>query len=159
MNFTLPSVGSIRRRMQRPVVVFPQPLSPTSPSTSPAWTSKLTPSTALTCPTVRESSPFLIGKCFFRPSTRSSGSATSASARVHRQRLSGIDRAGGDLVGAPAARQMAPVEGQDRRILPAAILRDRTAGMEPAALRKASRVGNVAGDDAQRLGLGPELGQ
>ncbi len=52
--------------MQRPVVVFPQPLSPTSPSTSPCCTENDTPSTARTCPTVRENSPFLIGKYFLR---------------------------------------------------------------------------------------------
>ena len=46
-NFTLPAVGSISRRMQRPVVVLPQPLSPTSPSTSPARDENETPSTAL----------------------------------------------------------------------------------------------------------------
>ena len=68
-NFTLPEVGSIRRRIQRPVVVLPQPLSPTSPSTSPSCTANDTPSTARTWPTVRESSPFLIGKCFLRSVT------------------------------------------------------------------------------------------
>ena len=49
----LPDVGRWSCRMQRPVVVLPQPLSPTSPSVSPRRTAKLTSSTALTCPTVR----------------------------------------------------------------------------------------------------------
>jgi hypothetical protein len=31
-----PAVGSIARRIQRAVVVFPQPLSPTRPSVSPS---------------------------------------------------------------------------------------------------------------------------
>jgi len=31
-----PSVGSMARRIQRAVVVFPQPLSPTRPSVSPS---------------------------------------------------------------------------------------------------------------------------
>ena len=35
-NQTSPALGSIRRRMQRPVVVLPQPDSPTRPSVSPA---------------------------------------------------------------------------------------------------------------------------
>ena len=47
-NSTFPAVGSTSRSMARPKVVFPLPLSPTSPSVSPARTSRLTPSTALT---------------------------------------------------------------------------------------------------------------
>jgi hypothetical protein len=70
-NFTLPAVGSISRRMQRPVVVLPQPLSPTSPSTSPSRTENDTPSTARTWPTVRDSSPLRIGKYFLRSVTSS----------------------------------------------------------------------------------------
>ncbi len=34
-NATSPEVGSIRRRIDRPVVDLPQPDSPTSPSVSP----------------------------------------------------------------------------------------------------------------------------
>ena len=60
--------------MQRPVVLLPQPLSPTTPSVSPAARSKLTPSTACTLSTVRLSSPPLIGKCLTRFLTFSSGS-------------------------------------------------------------------------------------
>ena len=37
--------------MQRAIVDLPQPDSPTTPSVSPAFTVKLTPSTALTAPT------------------------------------------------------------------------------------------------------------
>ena len=36
LNQTSPELGSISRRMQRPVVDLPQPDSPTSPSVSPA---------------------------------------------------------------------------------------------------------------------------
>src|SRR3989442_3806069 len=72
-NFTLPSVGSIKRSTLRPVVVFPQPLSPTRPSTSPSFTENDTPSTARTYPTVRDITPFLIGKYFFKFSTSSNG--------------------------------------------------------------------------------------
>jgi hypothetical protein len=46
---TEPPVGSIRRRMRRPVVDLPQPDSPTSASVSPRAMSKLTSSTARTC--------------------------------------------------------------------------------------------------------------
>ena len=43
---TSPEVGSISRRIERPVVDLPQPDSPTSPSVSPGMMSKLTSSTA-----------------------------------------------------------------------------------------------------------------
>src|SRR5688572_32131159 len=42
--------GSTSPRIEKPVTVLPQPDSPTSPSTSPGRTAKLTPSTALTTP-------------------------------------------------------------------------------------------------------------
>ena len=47
-NQISPAVGSISRRMQRPVVDLPEPDSPTSPSVSPLAMSKLTLSTACT---------------------------------------------------------------------------------------------------------------
>ena len=50
-NRTAPSVGSRSRIIARPVVLLPQPDSPTRPSVSPLRTSKLIPSTALTVPT------------------------------------------------------------------------------------------------------------
>src|SRR3972149_5929422 len=55
--------------MVRPVVDLPQPDSPTSPKVSPVMTSKLTPSTARTWPTVRWMTPRRMGKCLTRPST------------------------------------------------------------------------------------------
>ena len=45
-----PAVGSIKRRRQRPVVVFPHPDSPTMPSVFPLSTEKFTPSTAWSIP-------------------------------------------------------------------------------------------------------------
>src|SRR3982751_3424135 len=50
-----------------PSVVLPEPDSPTTPSVSPLRTARLTPSTALMCPTVERSSPRLIGNQTFRP--------------------------------------------------------------------------------------------
>src|SRR5215467_11348562 len=46
-NRTVPAVGRYSCSKHRPVVVFPHPLSPTSPSVSPRRTTKLTSSTAL----------------------------------------------------------------------------------------------------------------
>ena len=40
LNHTSPDVGSISRRMQRPVVVLPLPDSPTSPKVSPSSIAK-----------------------------------------------------------------------------------------------------------------------
>src|SRR3990172_9023455 len=52
--------------MQRPAVVLPQPLSPTSPSVSPRRMLKLTSSTALTWPTTRLRTPRRMGKYILR---------------------------------------------------------------------------------------------
>src|SRR5713101_120593 len=72
---TSPDVGSISRRIDRPVVDFPQPDSPTSPSVSPFMMSKDTSSTACTRATSRENKPPRIGKYFFTFLTRRSGVA------------------------------------------------------------------------------------
>ena len=53
--------------MALPRVVFPQPLSPARPKTSPLKISKSTPSTAKTCPTTRLNTPACTGKCTFTP--------------------------------------------------------------------------------------------
>src|SRR2546428_1114781 len=72
-NHTSPAVGSMRRRMQRPVVDLPHPDSPTRPSVSPFRMSKDTSSTACTRATSREKRPPRIGKYFLRFLTRRSG--------------------------------------------------------------------------------------
>src|SRR5689334_23070913 len=59
----------MRRRIVRPTVVLPQPDSPTRPSVLPGCRSKLTPSTAFTCPTVFCNSPRRIGKYVRRSRT------------------------------------------------------------------------------------------
>src|SRR2546423_14326399 len=65
-NRTSPAVGSIKRRMQRPVVDLPQPDSPTSPKVSPRRILKLTSSTALTVSLPAPNNPPPAGKYFFR---------------------------------------------------------------------------------------------
>src|SRR6185369_2735261 len=72
-----PESGSINLSTARPVVVFPQPDSPTSPKVSPFVIVKLTSSTAFTCETTRDSTPRRTGKYFFR--LRISRSAWSGS--------------------------------------------------------------------------------
>ena len=82
LNQTSPELGSISRRMQRPVVDLPQPNSPTSPSVSPAPMSKLTPSTACTRSISRENTPPFTAKCLRRSRTdRRSAPLTARTAR------------------------------------------------------------------------------
>src|SRR5688500_992064 len=65
--------------MQRAVVVFPQPLSPTKPNDSPCPRSKLTSSTARVRPvTFRRMPGACTGKYLQRPRTVSSGSLIPA---------------------------------------------------------------------------------
>ena len=80
-NHNSPELGSISRRMQRPVVDLPQPDSPTTPSVSPFSTSKLTWSTAWTLPTSRPRRPPFSRKSFTSSFTRKSGSVTARSFR------------------------------------------------------------------------------
>src|SRR2546426_3713062 len=63
-NRTVPAEGFVSPRRVRPTVVFPHPLSPTSPRVSPRRISKSTPSTARTNPAARRNSPPRIEKYF-----------------------------------------------------------------------------------------------
>ena len=68
------SVGGISFMIIRPVVVLPQPDSPTRPTVSPRPMSKLMPSTARTAAgALPASSPRRSGKCFTRLRTWISG--------------------------------------------------------------------------------------
>src|SRR5919198_730794 len=70
-----PAVGSSSRMMQRAIVDFPQPDSPTTPSVSPCRTAKDTPSTAFTAAICFwKMMPRVTGKYFFRSSTTRSSS-------------------------------------------------------------------------------------
>ena len=63
---TEPPLLGVRRRIVRPIVVLPQPDSPTRPSVSPSRTVKLTPSTAFTQAVTFCITPERTGKYFFR---------------------------------------------------------------------------------------------
>src|SRR5689334_676189 len=139
-KITRPPVGGSRRRMQRPVVVLPQPDSPTRPSVSPRPISKLTPSTALTTAGRPPKSPPPTSKCFTRFSTRRIGSGVLM--------RSGGSRGGRvKLAGEPAGRE---VIGRDRLepglVLAAPIDGEGAPGREGAAHRQAREVGGLAGD-------------
>ena len=81
-NTIPPPVGSIRRRIERPAVVFPQPLSPTRPSVSLRPSVNEMPSTAFTCATTLRSRPLRTGKCFLRSETFRSGSSRDCAAAL-----------------------------------------------------------------------------
>ena len=69
-----PEVGVMSFMIIRPVVVLPQPDSPTRPTVSPPAMSKLIPSTARTARAgPRSKSPRRTGKCFTRFLTSMSG--------------------------------------------------------------------------------------
>src|SRR5262245_7826965 len=69
-----PAVGVMSFMIIRPVVVLPQPDSPTSPTVSPRPISKLIPSTARTARAgPRPKRPWRTGKCFTRLLTSRSG--------------------------------------------------------------------------------------
>src|SRR5215475_782354 len=81
---TSPEVGSMRRRIDRPVVDLPHPDSPTRPRVSPAMMSKVTSSTACTRATSLEKRPPRMGKYFLRFLTdRSSAMAASIQEAGH----------------------------------------------------------------------------
>src|SRR6201981_2524270 len=58
---TIGPLEEIKRKSANPSVVLPEPDSPTTPSVSPLRTARLTPSTALICPTTWRNSPRLTG--------------------------------------------------------------------------------------------------
>ncbi len=68
-----PDVGGYSPTIARPSVVLPQPDSPTTPSTSPARTSRLTPSTARSRAISRLNGPPRTGNSTDRASAWSSG--------------------------------------------------------------------------------------
>ncbi len=49
----LPPLGAMRQQMMRTVVVFPAPLGPRNPKTSPSWTSRSRSATVVTLSKVR----------------------------------------------------------------------------------------------------------
>src|SRR5262245_15697820 len=135
---TSPLVARTSWRMQRPVVVLPQPDSPTSPSVSPRRSSKLTPSTARTRPEWPPKSPPATRKCFtrFRTSRSEGPSFTSGPGDAPRQ---GAVEVGG--LPARAHVSAAAHRAKRRRLGDAALdaegaaRREGAAGREPREIR------------------------
>src|SRR5215213_365792 len=127
-----PAVGSSSRVTSRPVVVLPQPDSPTSDSVSPWRTEKSTPSTAWTAATGRLNTPPRTGKCLTSPVTDSS---TSPGCRVGSRAWSiAVDTGPPQVVDRVSAR----LGGTDRSELGSYLLLEELT---------ASRVRQVAGDE------------
>src|SRR5688500_17595299 len=112
------------RKSDRPAAVFPHPDSPTRPSVSPGASEQVMSSTARTCATTREKTPFLTGKYFFRCLTSISGAMSAH-----------------DVAGHPVARTQLPELGLDALAL---LDGHRAARMELAARGEAERVGHRA---------------
>src|SRR2546427_11094634 len=156
-NSIWPDVGVSSRTRSRPVVVFPHPLSPTTPRISPSRMSKLTPSTAWTfCsgPKRDPRKPALIGNIFTRLSTRYtmspdaySGialSVTAISALPHRALVDLLR----EVTEGPVARR----DLRHWRLLGAAYLLSEPAPrVEPAPRGRVREVRRAPGDRAEAL--------
>src|SRR6266508_2922076 len=159
----LPPVGSSRRMMQRAIVDFPQPDSPTTPSVSPFRTVNVTPSTAFTEATsFWKMIPRVTGKCLIRLSTTSRSSpeplvAISCGCVWFVAMCSGGDHAAQELTRLAilrllvevAALKMVGVGGDrsERRHLRLADLHHvRTARMEATAPRRIQQRGRLSLD-------------
>src|SRR6266571_9222546 len=133
LNLMVPDVGSRSRITARPMVDFPQPDSPTSPTVSPALTSRSRPSTAWTYPVVRWRTPDAMGNHTLRSETEMSGSLV-----VH-ARVSFSAVASGTLqllsrLGDPARGHLGLTDPLQRRCVSRAALdAEGAAGMEGAA--------------------------
>src|SRR5215470_17018841 len=75
---TVPWLGLSSATTSLPIVVFPQPDSPTRPNVSPAATLNDTPETAWTTPRVRCMTPCVIGYSLTRSRSSSSGPSPTA---------------------------------------------------------------------------------
>src|SRR5438105_12062925 len=139
----------MRRMMARPRVVLPQPLSPTSPTVSPAATVRLTSSTALTYARTRLNRPCFTGKWTLRFLT---------SSRFTRADQSGVIRVQGFL---RSRQRSIPVKTTPpmirlhfhkfRQFLWAVTARFRAAGVKAAARRKCAEIRNVSGNGNQTV--------
>src|SRR5262245_48206313 len=140
-----PLDGAIARRMQRAVVVLPQPDSPTRPSVSPCSTAKLTSSTARTVATTRRRKPRRTSKNFCRRRTSRTGAVTALTAQPAQSRLGLV------VMIEKARRRLRALDyPQGWRALGALGHHVRTARVEGAAGGPAERVGDRAGDGRQR---------
>src|SRR5919198_3197033 len=135
----VPAVGVSVFKMSFAVVVLPQPDSPMSPSVSPAWMAKSTPSTALTHAPVRLSNPGRTGKCFFRPRTSSRRLATG-----HDRFVLGVQE--------PASGDTLLPDGEVSRLLGRAAGQGlRAPRVERAARRHVGQVRRLTGDRIEGL--------
>ncbi len=74
----VPELGFSSATISLPIVVLPQPDSPTSPKVVPAGTEKVTSDTAWTLPTLRCITPEVMGNSFTKLVIWSSGATPSA---------------------------------------------------------------------------------
>src|SRR5690606_13714451 len=156
LNFTSPEVGSMSRRISRPVVDLPQPLSPTNPSVSPGLVWKLLLSTALTEPNWREKMiPFVMGKCLTRFLTSKRGAAACAWPISAHLLLDDLK-----VRMLEARGQMPAAHVHQRRLVQLADgLGVAAPGVEPAPFRHVEGAGHDALDGLQPLLIGVQARQ
>ena len=145
-NRISPLVGDIARRMQRAVVVLPQPDSPTRPSVSPSRIVKLTSSTAATAPTTLRFHPRRIGNDFRRwrtsRSQRGRAHGSTASSRLYRKQLASCVGPTGRSAGTRSAQRPGMASGQ-RGWKGQPRGRPRGCGIEPAIVGRSVRGATV----------------
>src|SRR3954447_4297793 len=159
-----PWVAGTRPRRARPRVDLPLPLSPTSPTTSPGCSARLTPSTALIVPVSRPNRRARLPPRSWKYTERSRISTRGAVAPVasgfvdNRQLLllEGTSPARWDTVlrtHQPALDPAAPRTLEVDGVLGGAHLhRLRATGMEPAPVRWVHQVRRCPGDEVQARG-------
>src|SRR5581483_2374754 len=143
LNVIVPAAMGTRRRMARPVVVLPEPVSPTRPRVSPRKISNETSSTACTNSRRLPQKPARpTGKRTVSPRTIRRGSAP-------RRSRSGL-RSDSFSEGTPTRHlPAAAVRFQRRHLLETLLDGQRTAGMERTAGRRTNQVGRRAVDPHQ----------
>ncbi len=110
-----PALGSISRKISRPVVDLPQPDSPTSPSVSPGSSAKLTPSTARITRRRRASHAPPTANCLASPCTSRSGVAITGRPGRRRSAPAPAPRAGARRAGRPRRRGRSAGRSGSRR--------------------------------------------
>src|SRR5438105_2641597 len=132
----------MRRMMARPRVVLPQPLSPTSPTVSPAATVRLTSSTALTYARTRLNRPCFTGKWTLRFLTSSRFTRADQSGVI---RVQGFLRSRQRSIPVKTTPPMIRLHFQKlRHFLRAVTPRFGAARMKAATCRKCAEIRNAA---------------
>src|SRR5262249_22968296 len=149
-------VGSMRRKMSLPSVLFPHPLSPTSPIVSPRRTLIDTPSTARSSCVVRPKNPCFTGKYFASFSVPRSVRARSLGAASEGSLAVGCVMS--TLVRPVASRQPPLSHVEELRLRARAFVdHERAPVCEAAAARQVAEIGHHSFDHREARPLRADL--